>query len=307
MRHFTTPSSHHSKTPKPTLFSTFRARNGGAPNSSLNCDNTTTMDATPGGSDTEEEDNSAQEREYLDKMTDDTDRRVETVFGAGVDVWKSFGGTVYADVKESVKKKRRDEYMWGKKKANKGKARTKTSDSRSSSPPDDLYRDDEQGEHAPNQALNPPATPTQSEWEIFPVTNSQYDDIRVPLSFSPALHITPHIQEPSPAPVPQTLPNTTPTPIFPPRREKLTATTPSLYRPRTPTDTLFHRGSAGVDPLGNLNRPFRYTSVQVRREEADNGQPSTWVQRPRRVVSGSFGSFEGGRVGRFDERGYRLG
>ncbi|KAF2126375.1 hypothetical protein P153DRAFT_369092 [Dothidotthia symphoricarpi CBS 119687] len=35
-------------------------------------------------------------------MTDDTDRRVETVFGAGVDVWTSWNGTVYVEVQDRV-------------------------------------------------------------------------------------------------------------------------------------------------------------------------------------------------------------
>ena len=50
-------------------------------------------------------------------------------------------------------------------------------------------------------------------------------------------------------------------------------------------------------------------------EEGEEGRPSSGLDRggagagprgPRQVVSGSFGSFEGS-VGRFDERGYRLG
>ncbi|KAI4655207.1 uncharacterized protein J4E79_008272 [Alternaria viburni] len=72
------------------------------------------MDTTH-GSETDEEDNEDEAQEYLNKMTDDTNRKVETVFGKGVEVWKSFNGTIYADVNDKVKRKQRDEEVWGKK------------------------------------------------------------------------------------------------------------------------------------------------------------------------------------------------
>ena len=105
-------------TMKPSLFDTNRVRNCGSNESFLSTETTGLMDYTGAGSDTEEEDNTELENEYLDKMSDDTDRPVETCFGWGVNVWRSFSGsgTIYADVDDRVKKMMRDEQIWGKKK-----------------------------------------------------------------------------------------------------------------------------------------------------------------------------------------------
>ncbi|KAF2826017.1 hypothetical protein CC86DRAFT_456327 [Ophiobolus disseminans] len=88
---------------------TLRARNGG--------DDTCFLPAglpftTDDGSSTEEEDNTELEDHYLNKMTDDTDQPRETVFGPGVEVWKSHGGTIYADLDDKTKRQLREKEIW---------------------------------------------------------------------------------------------------------------------------------------------------------------------------------------------------
>jgi hypothetical protein len=180
------------------------------------------MDTTH-GSETDEEDNEDTAQHYLNKMTDDTDRIVETVFGKGVEVWKSFNGTVYADVDDETRKKQRDEEMWGKKKKKKtqkekrkrggsvdkqGKMlqgrldslRNSTfgsgygcgygSGSGFTSTPSLTHSSYTDGSIAyPLLCLSDktslPSTPTASEWEIFPVSQSQYDDFSAaPLEYT---------------------------------------------------------------------------------------------------------------------------
>ncbi|KAE8853218.1 hypothetical protein PTNB73_02459 [Pyrenophora teres f. teres] len=99
---------------KPTLFDIPRARNCGADNSFLSTETTGIMDYTCGGSDTEEEDMTEVESEYLNRMTDDNDRPIETCFGKGVKVWKSFSGSgrIYTDLEDHVKKKQHAELVW---------------------------------------------------------------------------------------------------------------------------------------------------------------------------------------------------
>lgn len=53
------------------------------------------------GSDTEEEDNTELENYYLNKK-EENERRIETVFGDGLRVWKSFGGTWYTCIEGEV-------------------------------------------------------------------------------------------------------------------------------------------------------------------------------------------------------------
>lgn len=84
-----------------------RARNGGDGNSFVPAD--LIIDE---GSETEEEDNTAMDNEFLNKMVDEDNRPVETVFGPGTEVWRSKGGTVYADVNEETKRELRDRAIW---------------------------------------------------------------------------------------------------------------------------------------------------------------------------------------------------
>lgn len=75
------------------------------------------------------------------------------------------------------------------------------------------------------------------------------------------------------------------------------AQTIPTYRTRYPSDTQFHHGSAGIDPLGAYSRPVAGQRLQ-------HGSAAT--TRHHQIVSGSFGSFEPGRPLRFDEREYQL-
>lgn len=70
------------------------------------------------------------------------------------------------------------------------------------------------------------------------------------------------------------------------------------YRNRNPANgsTIFHHRSAVLNPLGALARPFPHPHLQP-------AQPSS--PTPRRVTSGSFGTFEA-PSSRFDQRTYRL-
>ncbi|CAO2655405.1 Nn.00g104690.m01.CDS01 [Neocucurbitaria sp. VM-36] len=233
-------------------------RNGGSANSFIPA-NSAPYALSPSGSDTEEEDSTDLEQHFLDKMTDDTDQKIQTVFGAGVNVWKSLGGTVYTDLDDGVKSKMREEQLWGTKRK----------------------RNDAKGKKGGNDA-------------------SQVDRLKeVPVVPQGVVTLA---QSPLPAAAarsPLQTPMATPTPMI----KALTAPAPAIapYRPRTPHDTQFNRGSAGIDPLGAYNRPIHPLPAARQLGAAADQAPL------RRIVSGSFGSFEGGRPGRFDERAYRLG
>lgn len=97
---------------KLSLFHTMRVCNGGASPSHITPFDTPLADIDP-GSDTENEDDEETAQFYLNKMADDTNRPKETVFGEGVEVWKSHGGTIYADLTDKVKRKMREEELWG--------------------------------------------------------------------------------------------------------------------------------------------------------------------------------------------------
>jgi hypothetical protein len=65
-------------------------------------------------SDTEDEHDEETAQFYLDKMSDDINRKTETVFGKGVRGWKE-DGIVYADLEDVVKREKRAEGLWGRK------------------------------------------------------------------------------------------------------------------------------------------------------------------------------------------------
>jgi hypothetical protein len=69
-------------------------------------------DHADNGSDTEDENDEEINQLYLNKMSDNTDRMTETVFGEGVEVWRSHGRTVYANLTNKVKRKMREEAIW---------------------------------------------------------------------------------------------------------------------------------------------------------------------------------------------------
>ncbi|KAI4950587.1 hypothetical protein J4E91_004472 [Alternaria rosae] len=157
------------------------------------------MDTTH-GSETDEEDNEDEAQEYLNKMIDDTNRKVETVFGKGVEVWKSFNGTIYADVNDTVKRKQRDQEVWGKKRKRgvvdgQGKMLEQRFDSLRNSTSSSSSTSTATSTPTPYLPLitytdctisypslptrydtSLPSTPTASEWEIFPVRPSQEVD-----------------------------------------------------------------------------------------------------------------------------------
>jgi hypothetical protein len=103
----TTTTTCDHKQPKLSVSDAMRARNGGKDGSLL------PASASPDdGSDTENENDEETNQFYLSKMSDDTDRKTETVFGKGVEVWRSHGETVYADLTDKVKRKMREEELW---------------------------------------------------------------------------------------------------------------------------------------------------------------------------------------------------
>ncbi|KAJ4362537.1 hypothetical protein N0V83_010631 [Neocucurbitaria cava] len=236
-------------------------------------------DGDNGGSDTESEDNNALEQFFLDKMTDDTDTKVQTVFGDGVVVWRSHGGTVYTDLSDKEKKRRRAEEIWG--------VKRKREDEVDDNPMDKKKGDGDDKEVVKNDHGKP-------------------------------------------IPLPPDPPG-----VLPARGGAVP------YPPRTPNDTRFNRGSAGIDPLGAYNRPIKPLPSRSRQEryhlnpyhnlnhmqnlnlnqnqnqhetpQYDNHQrgavvlnPTAAPQAAHRIVSGSFGSFEVRQPSRFDERAYRL-
>ncbi|KAI4628928.1 hypothetical protein J4E83_003481 [Alternaria metachromatica] len=296
---------------KMSLLDTFRGRNGGSSTSFITTSNTGIMDTTH-GSETDEEDNEDKAQEYLNKMTDDTNRKVETVFGKGVEVWKSFNGTIYADVNDKVKRKQRDEEVWGKKRKRGGadgqgkvleqrfdSLRNSTSSSSSTSTAASTpTRDLPQSTYFDSTITYPslptrydtslPSTPTASQWENFPVRPSQEADF----------------------------------PAAPLEYKSLSKTMSGL-------------GGTGTSMPGSFDRPIKPLPARVHRMEAvqttDNTSTSprsdlsnsqvqpvtpppstptsffgTMLCGARRVISGSFGSFESTQADRFDERTYRL-
>lgn len=109
------PPSNTGKRRKLELFNTISVLNGGSDDDLVTPSNTPAEIVEDGGSDTEDEDaNDAEEtaQYYLNKMHDDTNRVKQTVFGDGVEVWKSHGGTIYADLTDQVKRDIREKETW---------------------------------------------------------------------------------------------------------------------------------------------------------------------------------------------------
>jgi len=269
------------------------------------------MDTTH-GSETDEEDNEDEAQEYLNKMTDDTNRKVETVFGKGVEVWKSFNGTIYADVNDKVKKRQRDEEVWGKKRKRgvadgQGKVleqrsdslRNSTSSSSSTSTTASTpTRDLPQSTYSDSTISYPslptrydtslPSTPTASQWENFPVRPSQEVDFPDPPLEYKSLSKT--ILEPG----------GTGTGMF-----------GSFDRPIKPLPARVYRMGAiqTTDNTSTSPRSDRSNS-QVQPVTPPPSTPTSFISSmlggARRVISGSFGSFESKQADQYDERRYRL-
>jgi hypothetical protein len=260
------------------------------------------------GSTTDEEDNDDTEQHYLNKMADDTDRKVETVFGKGVKVWKSFDGTMYADVDDGIKKQQHDEEVWGKKKEKRKRgAREKQqatleqrcdslqnpdldpmSGSASTSTlglTDSINTDGSISYHLvtvdDDTAL--PHTPTASEWEIFPVRQSQYEDLPgTPLEYQ-SLNDTNLQHENTGADRGASF-------------HHLIKPLPSrAQRSQGPQPIALHPHFPGSQPPPVAPAPTPKPGFFGKVSE-----------ETRRIVSGSFSSFDGSQIDRFDERGYRL-
>jgi hypothetical protein len=189
-----------------------------------------------GGSDTEPDDEEHDLTiKYAHQINMPQDQPpVETVFGKGVIVTKSFGGRLYACLDEGVKASEDSEAL-------------------------DVQTLDEE-----------PKTSKADEGE---------GEVKYPsLPALPAEH-----RLPSEFPVPE--------------HKKMGEGT---YKERKPNDTLYsHRGSAGIDMNGAHSRPAFPSRIKPLVRDR--------LHRRYGIVSGSFGSFEGGDVDRFDEREYRLG
>ncbi|KAF2031171.1 hypothetical protein EK21DRAFT_88305 [Setomelanomma holmii] len=178
---------------KLSLNATLRVRNGGSTDSFI--PSTAPALNTDDGSDTEEEHNSALEEEYLNRMAEDTDKKVETVFGKDLEVWKSFRGTVYADINDRVKQKMCAQELWTEEK----KAKVHVGSKRKAEEITTSFKDDDEGKKTKGKgkAKKEPSTP-----------------------------------------IPAQIPT-------------------SPYPPRSPSDTIFHHGSAGIDPAGAHARPLK--------------------------------------------------
>ncbi|KAH8624810.1 hypothetical protein IG631_20275 [Alternaria alternata] len=250
-----------------SLFDNPRARNGGNSTSFVSTSNTGIMDITF-GSTTDEEDYDT-EQQYLNKMVNDTDRKVETVFGKGVDVWKSFNGTVYADVNDGIKRQRRDEEIWGKKK---GKRKRATVEKEKGGGQLE-QRFDSLRNLKSISGSGSTSTPT-SEWEVFPVRQSQYDDFSgTPLEYK-STNNSDRTSKPlsSHSPRPQSFQTA--------RTTSHQSTSPHSHPSSSQPHSIIP--SPPADVFGNT------------------------IDGTRRIVPESFGSFDGGQVDRFVERRYRL-
>lgn len=119
-----------------------------------------------------------------------------------------------------------------------------------------------------------PRTPTASEWEIFPVRQSQHDDFSgTPLEYK-SMNNSDRTGKPlsSHAPRPQGVQTA--------RTTSHQSTSPHSHPSSSRPQSIIP--SPPTDALGNM------------------------IDGTRRIVSGSFGSFDGGEVDRFVERRYRL-
>lgn len=163
------------------------------------------------------------------------DPQVEVVCGPGVEVTRSYGGTLYA--------KRVD---------------TETPD---------------------NDDVPYPTLPaSQTSWPINPPQNKATHQTQKSTSVSIA-------GLPKPLGSPSVTASTD------------TSTWMASHTARQPEDTVFHLGSAGVNPLGAHAR-----QVFASRKAPCVGKKA----RKYKIVSGSFGSFEVRKPNRFDERKYQL-
>jgi hypothetical protein len=277
-----------------SLFSTIRIRNGGATTSHITLSNTP-IDAADSSSDTEDENDEETAQYYLNKMSDDTDRETTTVFGKDVDVWTSFGGTVYAEVTDSVRRKMREEELWGENardKVEEGGLKRKIAAEKQEDE-GGLEKDVEQKKDIPTQSPMTPYPSRDPAATQFHHGSAGIDPLGalnrpikpIPKRRLPSSTISPHITSSA-------------------MRVGIEGASPSLHN--LPPGTLgLHHDTKGhsqmMPPPPNLPRPGAPPTPPSPRNHL---VPPV---RPNRIVSGSFGSFDGSGQGRFDERKYRLG
>jgi hypothetical protein len=206
---------------KLSLFGTIRVRNGGAITDHITPANTP-EDAADDGSDTEDEADEETAQYYLNKMTDDMDRKTETVFGPGVEVWTSHGGTVYADLNDRVKRKMKEQELWNQDAKQKVEGGLK----RKLAPSFDQH-------HHVQDSDNKTDTVVVPDGQVrYPVLRDPNEDDH-------------HDHRPNNKTI---LPIPDPPPALSPK---------APYPSRNPNTTQFCHSSAGIDPLGAYNRPVK--------------------------------------------------
>jgi hypothetical protein len=282
--------------PSPT-----RIRNGGGLTSHITPADTPIIDT---GSDTEDECDEELAQYYLNKMTDDTDRKKETVFGEGIEVWTSVGGTVYADITDDVRRKIREEELWGqgaldtvevgggKRKIGSGVEDEKVTEKKERSP----------DAHKGSADIDAHACPPHTQRTI-PYPDRDPD---ATLFYHSSAGINPlgaHARPVKPLPkrrLPLSSPHVTSSAtrigIQGPSHPHHSSQVPHPHTSRT--SNMHTKGPVQIFPTQDHG--------EVQTAPSKRGHPLPAV-RPSRIVSGSFGSFDGSGRGRFDERKYRLG
>ena len=312
------------------------------------------------GSDTEEEDNTKLENHYLNKK-EENERRIETVFGDGLRIWKSFGGTWYTCIEGEVIKGHAflpARYRQPPYKESVSADRHSVGEVYTAAAPLTAVEQSISSEQSvPFEQPNIPDQSNNAFGQINAVehtaykqstTGSQSDMFKQPTNGNYSGHrnisrwlanLKHSTARPSPTkPTPRkfatkvTKPNkaTSHTPAF-----ALAGALAHRTRDVTHLSTSSHHGSAAINPLGALARPIPHKvtppslaplALQDQPEAdqqplhsadahlAHGGSPAahpaspTTAQfstaSPRRITSGSSGTFEGS-PGRFDERKYR--
>ena len=279
------------------------------------------------GSDTEEEDNTELENYYLNKK-EETERRIVTVSGDVLRVWKSFDGTWYTCFEGEVidgQSYLPARYRQPSNKESLSADRHSSSEVHTATAPSNAVEDSVSFEQSnafkqPNilgqsnnafgqtNAVEKPTVVDQSVTLDQPTTGSQSGNFQKSTTgnYSGDRNISAQLAKlkhsksrpSSTKPIPHTSANKVTKP------NKIVSRTPDFALPdalarRTREDThlsnIFHQGSTAIKPLGTPARP-------IPRNVAPTAHVST--AGPRRTTSGSFGTFEGS-PGRFDERKYR--
>ncbi|QRD03504.1 hypothetical protein JI435_102830 [Parastagonospora nodorum SN15] len=294
------PPSNTGKRRKLSLFNTIRVLNGGSDDDLVTPFNTPLEIVEDGGSDTEDEEDEQTAQYYLNKMRDDTDRPKQTVFGEGVEVWKSYGGTIYADLTDQVKRKMREEETWNAEAMATvaGGLKRKMGEEADAKIKNWMLEKKTDGKPIPPDPISMPPAPILPPTEAYP----DRDPSATRFHFSSA-GIDPlgaHARPIKPLPRRSNLPRMgerlvsvgvtgTSGSVPVPHADPLTGTQPQVRDGESP-------------PVPASSPSLRRRALPVFRAPREGALET----RTRRVVSGSFGSFEGG-VGRFDERKYRLG